>query len=284
MPCASRSWRGFSTRHPWRDEKASAPASPPAGPIPPCPAMLGALQGGFTATATATAEAKSKAKSKAAAQSAAAFDLVFAVDVDVALAFAVDVHPHCMAPSIAAISGGSRHGCRLSAVRPWMACPRGTPEIARSAGHRLALLFLASRRHAAGRIPLVTFLGRSRKVTRATARNSSMRPDQTARLATLNPSICDEYTFLIYLSSSRRGPELELRSAASEGLTSAIQSFSSELKCRMNRSAAPWTKIPRGSTDLCKSIKVGRPSISAAVASIWFHSVDKTSRRVSLAC
>lgn len=134
MPCASRSWRGFSTRHPWRDEKASAPASPPAGPDPPCPAMLGALQGGFTATATATAEAESKAK--AAALRAAAFVVAVAVVVDVASAFAVDVHPHCMAPSIAAISGGSRHGCRLSAVRPWMACPRGTPEIARSAGYR----------------------------------------------------------------------------------------------------------------------------------------------------
>ena len=60
MPCASRTWRGFSTRHPWRDEKASAPASPPAGPNPPCPAMLGALKGGFTATATATSKATTK--------------------------------------------------------------------------------------------------------------------------------------------------------------------------------------------------------------------------------
>jgi len=76
--------------------------------------MLGALQGGFTATATATAEAKSKAKSKAAARSAAAFDLVFAVDV--ASAFAVDVHPPLHA---------AEHRSDLWGQPAWMPAERG---------------------------------------------------------------------------------------------------------------------------------------------------------------
>ena len=52
-PCASWTWRG---------EKASAPASPPARPIPPCPAMLGAIDGGLTAKATAPATATATSK------------------------------------------------------------------------------------------------------------------------------------------------------------------------------------------------------------------------------
>ena len=186
MPCASRSWRGFSTRHPWRDEKASAPASPPAGPYPPCPAMLGALQGGFTAAATATAEAESKAKAAALRAAALSLQLLLRLMLLRLLPW-TSIPLACRRASQRSLGGeGSRlastarceperHGCRLSAVRPWMACPRGTPEIARSAGRSryastarisaegLALLFLASRRHAAGRIPLVTFLGRQGK-------------------------------------------------------------------------------------------------------------------------
>ncbi len=130
MPCASRTCRGFSTRHPWRDEKASAPASPPAGPIPPCPAMLGALNGGLRqkprphqkpqpprfarrlfgsrsailcrhgAWSTAPTPALPRKRGREP------FRFLIGCCCCRCLAVASAFLPHCMAPSIAAIGGG----------------------------------------------------------------------------------------------------------------------------------------------------------------------------------
>jgi len=110
--------------------------------------------------------------------------------VAVAFDVAVDVIPPACRRASQRSERDDRHGCRSSAARPWMACRRGAPESARSTGDRLAPLLLASRRNAAGRIPLVTFLGRSRKVTRAIARNSSVKPNALGMRATPNPSGC----------------------------------------------------------------------------------------------
>ena len=66
--CASRPWRGFLTRHPWRGKKASAPASPPAGPVRHGLRCSARSRGSY-------GNSNSRVKSTAAARSAAAVSL-----------------------------------------------------------------------------------------------------------------------------------------------------------------------------------------------------------------
>ncbi len=276
MPPASRTWRGFSTRHPWRDEKASAPASPPAGPNPPCPAMLGALKGGLTAKATATATSKATAKlprfarrrftvgwagficprgaptwpvanrwadeacppyfpSSSPHRRGSSFNVcaplvavswipAFAGMTGLAEAFRVQPpppqpspagggglgrfrfltrplqlplsflwlllgllpwlclfrSPHCMAPSIASIGGGSGHGCPLRDTGPWMARYRG-PRRSREAQGIGSRLCFSRVDDMLGPPFFGYFLQRLKKVTRALARNSAQQPTQEYR-------------------------------------------------------------------------------------------------------
>ena len=61
-------------------------------------------------------------------------DIAFAFDLAVASAFDLDLLPLSQRPNAGVAQGATRHGCRVSRPRPWMADGGGPPEQCRSEG------------------------------------------------------------------------------------------------------------------------------------------------------
>ncbi len=86
-------------------------------------------------------------------------------------------------------SEGGEAGCRSLFAAPWMA-RRKAPSWPRSAGHRIALFASRDPTQRRGRAFFGYFLCAPKKVTRATARNGSVKPKESEMQATPNPSEC----------------------------------------------------------------------------------------------
>lgn len=175
MPGASRTCRGFSTRHPWRGEKASAPASPPAGPYPSGPAMLGALKGAnVKRNGNGNGRSNRTSKIKSALAAASGIDLAVAWQLSRLLMSAL-----CMTPSIAAAAGADRHGCRSSDAGPGMARHRGLRRTREAQG--IGSRFCLSRSDG---MPRACFFAHFLCAKESESRDSAKRCADTPRSAT----------------------------------------------------------------------------------------------------
>ncbi len=171
VPCASHALRGTApTGHPWPGS-----ARPASMPVVPLRALrCSAACRGDERQKQNTAESKTKA----------AVLLILLLPLLLLRLWTLDPLKRAehRRPWRTGSEGGEA-GCRCLFAAPRMA-RRKAPSGPRSTGHRIALLFLAIRRSAGGALPFGDFsLGVQGKVTRATARNGSVKPKESGMRA-----------------------------------------------------------------------------------------------------